>query len=315
MEEERSPENEEVLSCSYGHLAALQEAKGDLSAALALYDRQAILLREMIRQSGTDESRCKLMETCCKAKKTLRQLGELDRDDPTCARRWYERGAELLTPYENQAGESWAHGNLAKCLLALGEMEQQDQRPEAREKYRRALRLFTELCTENAKDEIRRGRTVCLTRLAEYCLEEGDATQAQSLCAEGIQCLEKVCVRGTDEETAGDLAYAATVMARACLEQNQTDQAIGWYKNAATWYMELFQATQLAWIYGRAALCRYALSHLEQDWRPWLEEAISIWDTLARECPQIPEYAHHLEVARQELALRLEQEKAPPEQR
>lgn len=450
MEEERSPENEEVLSCSYGHLAALQEAEGDLSAALALYDRQAILLREMIRQSGTDESRCKLMETCCKAKKTLRQLGrdeeaaawgqeagetardlmqrpcdaptkdmaihvakdlflesvaagkiaqadrqlqdligpaekqaeetgsqlsclqlgelyfrcvnlyddkckdpdrarpwlektadwmesctqkwendqtrqiagycccrmgELDRDDPTCARRWYERGVELLTPYENQAGESWAHGNLAKCLLALGEMEQQDQRPEAREKYRRALRLFTELCTENAKDEIRRGRTVCLTRLAEYCLEEGDATQAQSLCAEGIQCLEKVCVRGTDEETAGDLAYAATVMARACLEQNQTDQAIGWYKNAATWYMELSQATQLAWIYGRAALCRYALSHLEQDWRPWLEEAISIWDTLARECPQIPEYAHHLEVARQELALRLEQEKAPPEQR
>lgn len=322
-----------ALLDAYEEMGSLHIQERDLPAARARYEKALAMARALPGDaSGVRTIRLAHL---------FHQLGflcRLERDLPA-ARKWYEKEHALCAGWAAQSPTARAHRLLAESCLSLGELcLREGDSSGARHWYEKALEIHIALLEESGsparvKALLETHRSLCrlpetsaspsagsgpdrqgprfvhwLADRAEDCLDRGDADDARALCSRGIELLLTVTPRTGSVEEDHALARSAAVLARACQALDRREDAIYWYQKAGQRYEALARTTRLASMYGDTALCRYALSLLEADWQPLLADAITIWETLARECPDIPDYARNLALARQEQQRRLAEE-------
>ena len=190
------------------------------------------------------------------------------------------------------------HNNL---LARIGLNYQLAERPrEAESYYLESLTLCRELNQEAGNAVTRTALSCSCERMGDICLADGRLQEAERYHGEGLEIRRRLWEETRSLESKRFLAISCEKMAQVYSRTARADQALECYEESLNLFQQLVQEAGTVESHDDLASIYYEISLLlpSRTGRNMYREACRIWKRLTQICPDAPQYAYKLRMAR-----------------
>lgn len=288
-------ETRHLLAVAYERLGDAALAKGQLKEAEACYLEG--LRKELALRGGTNDMDVKESAADLQGKLgTLYQMqGNLEE-----AERYFLEALQLYRQLTG-TGNLYSRINHNHLLARLGLSCQLEGRlQEAEAYYLESLTLCRQLDRETGNATTSSALACSCERMGDICLAGERLKEAERHHREGLEIRRRLWEETQTLEAKRFLAISCEKMAQVYANTARADEALECYEESLGLFQQLVQEEGTAQSHDDLASIYYEISLMlpSRTGRRMYKEACRIWERLIRACPDAPQYAHKLEMAK-----------------
>ena len=288
------------ISSSYNNLGNVSEAQGRLTQAQQHYEKSLQIAEKLAEETGTVQARRDLSVSYNKLGGICEAQGRL-----TEAQQYYEKSLHIFEQLAEETGTVEARRDLSVSYNKLGDIcTAQGRLTEALQYYEKCLKLFEQLAEETGTVEARRDLSVSYSMLGGICKAQGRLTQAQQYYEKDLQIAKQLAEETGTVQARRDLSVSYSNLGDICSEQGRLSEAQRHYEQSLQIDEQLADETGTVEAYDDLAITHYnfgIFSKSVAEQRVHFSAALRIWEQLAEQCPDVPEYAQRRDAVKRVL--------------
>ena len=288
------------LSVSCNSLGSICEAQGSLTEAQRYYEKSMQIRKQLAGETGTVQARRDLSVSYSNIGGIFEAQGRL-----TEAQQYHEQALQIAKQLAEETGTAESRRDLSICFESLGGIcETQDRLTEAQQYFEEALQIRKQLAEEAGTVQARHDLSICYNNLGNLCKAQGRLTESQQYYEQALQTDEQPAEETGTVQSQSDLSTGYTDLGDICMAQGRLTETQQYYEQALQVCEQLTKEIGTAEAYDDLAVMHYSLGCTAQSTdgqRTHFSAALRIWEQIAAQCPDVPEYAENRDLAKQAL--------------
>ena len=299
-EETGTVEARRNLSLSYSYVGDICNAQGRLAEAQRYYEQSLQIFEQLAGETGTVQARRDLSISYEKLGDICKAQGRV-----TEAQQYYEQSLQIREQLAEETGTVEARRDLSITYDRLGSIcKAQGRLSEAQQYFEQSLQIREQLAEETGTVEARRDLSVCYHNLGDICEAQGRLTEAQRFYEQMLQIAEQLAEETGTVQSRRDLSVSYNNLGEICEAQGRLTDAQQYFEQSLQIDELLAEETGTVEAYDDLAISHYNLGFIAQrvdDKKAHFSAALRIWEQLAAQCPDVPEYAKNRDMAKKKL--------------
>ena len=288
------------LSVSNEKLDNICEKQRRLPEAWQYYEKCLTICEQLADETGTIEARRDLSVSFSKLGGICKLQGRLPE-----AWQYFENCLHICEQIAEETGTVEAACDLIACCNNLGDIcEAQGRLQEAWQYFEKSLHFSAQLADETGTVEARSDLSYTCCKLGDIWKAQGRIQEAQQYFEKSLQIAEQLADETGTAEERRSLFVSSSRLGEICEAQGRLPEAWQYYENCLTICAQLADETGSIYAWDDLALSYYHLGHVSEDQmcrKEFYSQALKIWEMLAEQCPDNPEFAGKRNMAKEAL--------------
>ena len=284
------------LSVSYSKLGGIAEAQGRLSEAEEWYRKDLAINETLATETETIKARRDLSIT-------YNRLGDIAKAqrELTQAMEWYRKSIVIRLVLAKETETVEARRDLSTIYANLGDTAKaQYNLSEAEEFYKRSFEIDKSIAEETKTLQSYHNVSVSYNKLGDILRLRGKILEAKKWYLKSFEILESINKQINTVESRHSLSISCVRLGNISKELGKLHEAEEWYRKGLAISKTLAEEIKTVESYDDLAVSYYKIGCLIED-KSMLEQALSIWEQLAAQCPDNPRYRRCADIAKKDI--------------